>query len=711
MPSSYTSNLRLTLPATGELSGTWGTTVNTGITSLVDTSIAGTASITMTAADYTLSSVNGGADEARSMILSLGGTPGGSYNVICPAVSKLYVVVNATGHAQTVKTSLGTGISVPDGKAMLLRCNGTDVVDALTNFTSLAVNNIAVATLSASQTLTNKTINGPDNNLTNIANASLANSSVTIGSTNIALGATSTTLAGLTGVTSSAFTNSSLTSGRVVYSTTGGAQTDSANLTFNGTTLSAAGFAGPLDGTVGATTPAAGSFTTLNLSSTATLSAGTANGVTYLNASKVVTSGTSLVFDGTNLGIGGTPSALLHVQRATDGEIARLEGTSGTYASFGVLGGATYYNSVGGTGTLVWQIAGAEQMRLTTAGLGVGTTNNPNSSTLFVDGTISETVGTTQYLVASQYDIGSDPNEIPLNGMLGTMAYQDDAAINVGIAQVEDLTVSSTAALPAGTVISGSSSSSALRITQTGSGDALVVEDSANPDSTPFIVKANGQVGIGQTFFTSDFVQLSVEGNVTTEPNSCSVLARTEVQPTNTTAFTHFQAWLFTKDNGGTPYTVGQVNFYSAQQVTISPDSTIGVQRGFYVTSTFNAGNTNIAFHANNPAGSNNFAFRADSAKSYFGGDVLFNKTITAAGTTGAQTIDKNAGSVNFAAADTSLVVTNSLVTANSVIIATVATNDATMTSVQAVAGAGSFTLYANAAATAETRVNFLVIN
>ncbi len=86
-------------------------------------------------------------------------------------------------------------------------------------------------------------------------------------------------------------------------------------------------------------------------------------------------------------------------------------------------------------------------------------------------------------------------------------------------------------------------------------------------------------------------------------------------------------------------------------------------------------------------------------------------KTITAGGTTGAQTIDKPAGSVNFAALATSLVVTNSLAATSSVILATVATNDATMTSVQAVAGAGSFTIYANAAATAETRVNFLVLN
>ena len=52
----------------------------------------------------------------------------------------------------------------------------------------------------------------------------------------------------------------------------------------------------------------AGSFTTLSASSTVTFSGGTANGVAYLNGSKVLTSGSALVFDGTNLGIGTTSS-------------------------------------------------------------------------------------------------------------------------------------------------------------------------------------------------------------------------------------------------------------------------------------------------------------------------------------------------------------------------------------------------------------------
>lgn len=92
-------------------------------------------------------------------------------------------------------------------------------------------------------------------------------------------------------------------------------------------------------------------------------------------------------------------------------------------------------------------------------------------------------------------------------------------------------------------------------------------------------------------------------------------------------------------------------------------------------------------------------------------GDVKVDKTITAGGTTGAQTINKTAGSVNFAAAATTLVVTNSLVSTSSVVVATVATNDATMKSVAVVKAAGSFTIYANAAATAETRVDFVVFN
>ena len=84
--------------------------------------------------------------------------------------------------------------------------------------------------------------------------------------------------------------------------------------------------------------------------------------------------------------------------------------------------------------------------------------------------------------------------------------------------------------------------------------------------------------------------------------------------------------------------------------------------------------------------------------------------TTTAAGTTGAQTINKLSGSVNFAAGASSLIVTNSLCTANTYIFCTVMTNDTTAVIKNVVATSGSFTIRLNAAATAETKVAFILI-
>src|ERR1035437_2039172 len=138
MPSSYTPNLRLTLPSAGEDASTWGDLVNTGIPALIDASIAGLASVSMTAADRTLSIANGSTDEARQMLVSLTGTPGASYNVIVPTATKLYFVKNGTGFAQTVKTAAGTGISVPNGAVMVLFCDGVNVLEAITAAPSVA---------------------------------------------------------------------------------------------------------------------------------------------------------------------------------------------------------------------------------------------------------------------------------------------------------------------------------------------------------------------------------------------------------------------------------------------------------------------------------------------------------------------------------------------------------------------------------------------
>lgn len=89
----------------------------------------------------------------------------------------------------------------------------------------------------------------------------------------------------------------------------------------------------------------------------------------------------------------------------------------------------------------------------------------------------------------------------------------------------------------------------------------------------------------------------------------------------------------------------------------------------------------------------------------------LVDATNTAGGTTGNQTINKGAGTVNFAASATSLVVTNSLVSTSSLVFCTIRTNDTTAVIKNVVPAAGSFTITLNAAATAETSVGFIVHN
>jgi hypothetical protein len=92
-------------------------------------------------------------------------------------------------------------------------------------------------------------------------------------------------------------------------------------------------------------------------------------------------------------------------------------------------------------------------------------------------------------------------------------------------------------------------------------------------------------------------------------------------------------------------------------------------------------------------------------------GKIVVPTTVTAGGTTGAQTINKISGTVNLAAAATSLVVTNSLVSTTSLIMPVVRTNDSTCAVKNVVAGAGSFTINMTAACTAETSVGFFVLN
>lgn len=133
MADTYSDVLRVTLMENGGHDSSWGTVNNASI-NLLEAAIAGRAAVTHDdTANYTLTTANGSADEARKMILNIGGALGAARNVVVPTKNKVYVVKNATtgGFAVTVKTSAGTGISVPNGNTMLLFCDGTNVVQAI----------------------------------------------------------------------------------------------------------------------------------------------------------------------------------------------------------------------------------------------------------------------------------------------------------------------------------------------------------------------------------------------------------------------------------------------------------------------------------------------------------------------------------------------------------------------------------------------------
>lgn len=129
MATSYTSLLGFALPVTGELDGTWGDTVNNSITELVEDSIAATATASVASGDWTLSTTgSGAANEARCAILIPTGSPGVSRNIIAPAQSKAYIVINQSDAAVVLKGSATTGTTIATGTKAVCAWDGSDFV-------------------------------------------------------------------------------------------------------------------------------------------------------------------------------------------------------------------------------------------------------------------------------------------------------------------------------------------------------------------------------------------------------------------------------------------------------------------------------------------------------------------------------------------------------------------------------------------------------
>lgn len=125
MAINYTPNLGLALPVTGTEDGLWGDITNDEITQLLEDAVSGYASINVTAGNVTLTETDGVTDQARMAILIVSGTPGVTRDIIAPARSKIYAVINLSNASVVIKKSAGTGVTIGTGKNALVAYDNT----------------------------------------------------------------------------------------------------------------------------------------------------------------------------------------------------------------------------------------------------------------------------------------------------------------------------------------------------------------------------------------------------------------------------------------------------------------------------------------------------------------------------------------------------------------------------------------------------------
>ena len=131
MASSYSSDLKIELMATGENAGTWGTKTNNNL-NLIQQSVAGYQEIDVASADVTLVMTDGTISNARNMTLKFTGTLAANRTVNFPAsIEKIFNVIDGTDHAGytlTFKVTSASGFLLCEGNNYICHSDGTNMI-------------------------------------------------------------------------------------------------------------------------------------------------------------------------------------------------------------------------------------------------------------------------------------------------------------------------------------------------------------------------------------------------------------------------------------------------------------------------------------------------------------------------------------------------------------------------------------------------------
>jgi hypothetical protein len=322
MASTYSTSLKLTLIGDGDQAGIWGQTTNNNLGTLLEQAITGVQAITMADANYTLTNFNGVVNEARNAVLVVGGANNAVRDLIPPLVEKLYTVVNNTtgGYAIRVIGATGTGVTIPNGTACLVYCDGTNFLPGLSGTSGSFTVNGAVTTTGNITTSGNVTASG---NITASGNATATNF--------IGAGAT------LTSINASNISSGTIANARTTASSANGASTIVARDSlgnFNGGIITGAALVG--DGSnvsnINATSISSGTVATARISGSYTGITGVGNltaGTWSANAVGAAYGGTGRTsLTAGNVILGNGTSAVSFVAPGTSGNYLRSNGST-----------------------------------------------------------------------------------------------------------------------------------------------------------------------------------------------------------------------------------------------------------------------------------------------------------------------------------------------------------------------------------------------